>query len=73
MQVLKLTHRERQIARLIAYEHTTAEIANKLFISSETVKTHRKKMFSKLAVRNIAGLVRICIQHDLVHILPVRC
>jgi len=43
--------------QLIIDEHTTAEIAAKLFISFGTVESHRRNMISKLGVRNTAGLV----------------
>ena len=53
-----LSQREKQILHLIAYEHTSAEIAEKLFISCHTVRSHRKNLLSKLSVKNIAGLIR---------------
>ena len=52
------TKREREILHLIANEHTTKEIAQQLFISSETVQTHRKNLLIKFEVKNTAGLVR---------------
>ncbi|MGI9542553.1 MAG: response regulator, partial [Cyclobacteriaceae bacterium] len=53
-----LSRREKEVLALIAQEHTTQEIANKLFISQHTVETHRKNMLSKLGARNTAGLVK---------------
>jgi DNA-binding NarL/FixJ family response regulator len=55
---LALTSREVEVLRLIAEEHTTEEIAGKLFISLYTVESHRKNIIAKLGVRNTAGLVR---------------
>lgn len=52
------TKREREILHLIAYEHTTKEIAQQLFISYETVQTHRKNLLMKFEAKNTAGLVR---------------
>lgn len=52
-----LSRREKEILQLIIDEHTTAEIAAKLFISFGTVESHRRNMISKLGVRNTAGLV----------------
>lgn len=53
-----LSEREREIIRLVALERTNDEIAAALFISRETVKTHRKNLMAKLNVRSVAGLVR---------------
>jgi DNA-binding NarL/FixJ family response regulator len=56
-----LTVREREIIRMIALEHTNGEIAAALFISEDTVKTHRKNLMTKLNVRSVAGLVRYAV------------
>lgn len=53
-----LTPRETEVLRLIVDEHTTREIAAKLFISKCTVETHRIHLIRKLDVKNTAGLVR---------------
>ncbi|MFZ1694828.1 MAG: response regulator transcription factor [Flavobacteriales bacterium] len=53
-----LTQREREIIRLIALERTNGEIGAALFISEETVKSHRKRLMTKLNVRSLAGLVK---------------
>lgn len=53
-----LTQREREIIRLIALERTNGEIGAALFISEETVKSHRKRLMAKLNVRSTAGLVK---------------
>ena len=63
-----LTSREEEIVRLIIDEFSTKEIAAKLFISFETVKSHRKKILSKLHVRNVAGMVRESIVRGIVSI-----
>jgi two-component system nitrate/nitrite response regulator NarL len=62
---VQLTRREKDVLREIVNEFTTSEIAEKLFISSHTVESHRKNLLSKLAVRNTAGLVKLAIQHSL--------
>lgn len=61
----KLSRREKEILTLIVEEHTTSEIAGKLFISFGTVETHRRNMLNKLGLRNTAGLVRMAIEFDL--------
>ncbi|MEM7371390.1 MAG: response regulator transcription factor [Bacteroidota bacterium] len=53
----QLTQRELEVLALIAEECTTEEIAEKLFISKNTVQTHRKHLISKFGVRNSVGLV----------------
>lgn len=60
-----ISSREREIIQLIANEYTTKEIANQLFIATETVKSHRKNIRKKLNVKNVAGIVRIAFQSRL--------
>lgn len=50
--------REKQILDLIAREYTIKEIAPLLYISTETVKSHRKNLLLKLNVKNTAGMIR---------------
>jgi DNA-binding CsgD family transcriptional regulator len=54
----KISSREIQVLRLIAYEYTSKEIATELYISTHTALTHRKNLMSKFDVKNTAGLVR---------------
>jgi DNA-binding NarL/FixJ family response regulator len=61
-----LSPREKEILQLIAEEHTSAEIANMLFITEKTVEKHRTKLMEKLNVRNLAGLVRMAVKYHLV-------
>jgi DNA-binding NarL/FixJ family response regulator len=56
-----LTEREREVIRMIALEKTNDEIATALFVSAETVKTHRKNLMIKLNVRSAAGLVKYAV------------
>ncbi len=60
-----LTQRENEILQLIVNEHTTQQIALKLFISCCTVETHRQKIIQKLGVKNTAGIVREAIYNQL--------
>lgn len=46
-----LSTREKEIALLIGEGLTNQEIGDRLFISAETVKTHRKKIKSKLSIK----------------------
>jgi len=60
-EYIGLTAREREIIRLVALERTNGEIAAALFISEDSVKTHRKHLMTKLNVRSVAGLVKYAI------------
>lgn len=52
-----LTPREIEIIQLIAKELTSPEIALKLALSVFTVENHRKNIFRKLEVKNLAGMI----------------
>ncbi len=58
MEMPKVTEREFEVLHLLAHEFTTVEIADRLYISYETAKSHRKHLLMKLNVRNVAGLIR---------------
>lgn len=60
-----LTKREAEVLREIAAGLTNAEIAGKLFISLDTVDSHRKNLHTKLNVKNTAMLVRFAVENDL--------
>ena len=53
-----ITSREKETLILIANELTTREIAEKLYVSHETIKTHRSNLLLKLQCKNTAGLVK---------------
>jgi len=61
-----LTKREKEIVRLIAEGLTNIEISQQLFISIDTVDTHRKNLYTKLDVKNTALLVRYAIENGIV-------
>ncbi|MDF2193710.1 response regulator transcription factor [Paraflavitalea sp. CAU 1676] len=61
-----LTRREQQVLSLIAEGLTNNEVAEKLFISTTTVDTHRKSLLAKLNARNTASLIRIATQLQLI-------
>lgn len=50
IQELGISKREYDVLELIALGHTNQEIADKLFVSPNTVKTHLTNLFSKLDV-----------------------
>lgn len=53
----KLSDREKEVLECIATGLTTHEIGDKLFISKNTVETHRKNLLYKLKARNTAELI----------------
>lgn len=57
MRKFQLTRREVDIIRLVCRELSSKQIAAELFLSEFTVNTHRKNIFRKLDIRNVAGLV----------------
>lgn len=61
-----LSTREEEVLTLIICEYTTDEIAKKLFLSTETIRSHRKNLLQKLQARNVAGLVRRALQYRVV-------
>ncbi len=70
-----ITPREVEVLNLIAYEYSSKEIAAKLFISYETVNSHRRNIISKLGVKNTAGMVRVGFELGLIrapHLLVTR-
>lgn len=52
-----LTEREQQVLYLVACGLSNREIASRLFLSEQTVKTHLSSMLAKSRRRNRAGLV----------------
>lgn len=60
-----ITAREKEILELICQEHTTQEIAEKLFLSVRTVDGHRNNLLEKTGARNTAGLVIYALRNDL--------
>lgn len=67
----RLTRREREVVGLILKELTNPQIAERLFLSQDTVETHRKNIMGKLGVHSAAGLVRYAMERgwavDAVH------
>jgi len=54
---MALTKREREIIRLIAKGLSSKEIADKLFLSTRTVDTHRTNIAKKTKTKNVAQLI----------------
>lgn len=63
---ISLSSREAEVLQLISKGLTSKAIAEKLFISINTVKTHRKHLLEKLKVNNTAELIKSAIEHHLI-------
>ena len=61
-----LTDRELEIIKLISLEYSGKEISDQLFISTNTVETHRKNIMKKLDAKNSISLVKYALRNNLV-------
>lgn len=60
-----LSDREREVLDLVLKEHTSKEIAEILFISKQTVDTHRLHIMEKTGARSLVGLIKYAVAHGL--------
>ena len=63
---INITDREMEIIKLIAEGYANKQIADKLFLSTHTVTTHRKNIMSKLDINNTAGIVLYAVRENLI-------
>lgn len=63
---LLLTDRETEILHHIATGLTNSEIADKLFLSSHTITTHRKNIMGKIGAKNTAEAVLYAVKEGVV-------
>ena len=61
----KLSPREMEVLALISESMTNEEIAEKLFLSSKTVKTHMRNIFEKSGLRNRVEAALVYARHTL--------
>jgi|SRR5438067_8921038 len=66
LQALGITSREHEILTLIASGLSNREIAEKLFVSENTVKTHSSRLFAKLNARRRTQAVQIAKEFGLI-------
>lgn len=60
-----LTRREIEVMKLICEGHSSKIISEKLFISINTVESHRKKILMKLNVKNSIGIVKYAVENNM--------
>jgi DNA-binding NarL/FixJ family response regulator len=63
-----LTEREVEVLREVAGGNKNREIANKLFISEETVKVHIKHIMEKLGAADRTQAVTIGVRRGIIHL-----
>ncbi len=61
-----LSLRERDIISLLAQGNSNSGVAEKLFISPNTVRTHRKNIYKKLEINSIQELVSLAYKLNIV-------
>lgn len=64
--VNRLTNRELEILNLLSKGYTSREMGLKLFLSEETIKSHRKNLINKMNAKNSANLVRIAYEKQVI-------
>lgn len=67
-----LSEREREIVNCIARGMSNKDVADKLFISINTVLTHRKNIFRKLDIHSISGLTIYAVVNGLITLDEIR-
>jgi DNA-binding NarL/FixJ family response regulator len=65
-ELSQISSREIEVLKLVAMEYSTNEIADKLFVSVNTIESHRKSLMKKLDVKNVVGLIKFAMRHKLV-------
>ena len=65
---VKISDREIEIIKLIAEGNSAKQIASQLFLSSHTIHTHRKNIFSKLRINSTSGLVIYAVKKGIVDV-----
>jgi DNA-binding NarL/FixJ family response regulator len=63
--VESLSKREIEILHLVLKENNNKDIADKLFISTRTVETHKYNLLKKTNSKNIAGLFKFAVVNEL--------
>lgn len=65
-KIIELSSREKEILQYSTRGYTICEVAEAIFVSPDTVKFHRKKLFEKLDVNNIAEAIAYVTNNKLI-------
>lgn len=65
LKKFKLTQREFEVIQLIREGKNTNEMADKLSVSTHTVKTHRKNIHLKLNIQNQRELIKFAVDNNI--------
>jgi DNA-binding NarL/FixJ family response regulator len=63
-----LSHREREVFKLLAEGMSTKNIAGKLFISRKTVESHKYNIMEKLQADSIVDLTKMAIKRKIIEV-----
>lgn len=63
-----ISEREIDVLKLLVGGNSNKEIANKLWISTHTVITHRKNITQKTGIKSVSGLTIYAVVHKLISI-----
>mgnify|MGYP002784336137 CR=1 FL=1 len=63
---IKLSEREFEVLQLIVEGHSNPEIATRLYLSPNTVKTHVRKILNKLGVNDRLQAAVFAVRHQLI-------
>ena len=63
-QQIWLTNREKELLRFIVDGYTNQEMADKMFLSIETIKTYRKNLILKLGAKNSVLMAKMAIENQ---------
>ena len=64
-QLAELTRREVEVLRLVATGLTSAQVAERLYLSVRTVENHLRSIYSKLGVTSRAAATRFAVEQGL--------
>jgi len=68
----EISKRERAVLAMVAQGYTNKEIAEKLFISTHTVITHRKNIVKKLGIKTVSGLTVYAILNKIIDMKDLK-
>ena len=63
---VELTRRERELLKMIAEGNTSMEIADKMCLGYETIRSYRKNLYLKLDAHNTAELTKMAVDMRLI-------